>query len=325
VTALAFYSFDGETLLLAGEGSFLKLFNSKSSDCLSQIELFQEQAIHGVCVNQSADQDDEVQVIVWGGRSLVLLSRKDIIGILDQHFFSITSRSIIIPDWIFDVAASSHDKSSCLLVTAHNNLFKAEVSGRTVSYKHLPSPSESILYSAHVIWDTPNRILVAAGTAFGEIIVWDLNVSETGHCESARTLFTFTGHEGSIFGVNFSPLLNLSDNKITRLLASCSDDRTIRVWDLSKNDEEAKIDPKILNLRETGFGSTGTTTGAIVSDRCLATVMGHASRIWGVKFLGGTLPQPVDCNVDIVSFGEDSTTQQWGLNVGLFATVLDPY
>ncbi|EPE35529.1 WD40 repeat-like protein [Glarea lozoyensis ATCC 20868] len=315
VTALAFYSFDGETLLLAGEGSFLKVFHSKSSDCLSQIELFQEQAIHGVCVNQSAVRDDEAQVIVWGGRSLVLLSRKDIIDILDQSFISNASRSIIIPDWIFDVAASSHEKSSCLLVTAHNDLFKAEATGRTVSYKHLPSPSESILYSAHVIWDTPSRILVAAGTVFGEIIVWDLTVTKLGHCDSARTLFTFSGHEGSIFGVSFSPLLALSDNKSTRLLASCSDDRTIRVWDLSENEEKAKDDTKILNPRETGFGSTDTITGAVVSNRCLATVMGHASRIWGVKFLGGMFPPPADCHIDIVSFGEDSTTQQWRLDL----------
>jgi WD40 repeat protein len=322
VTALEFYTSSKHTLLLSGEGSFLKVFDTKNSACLSQYEVFREQAIHGISVNQSSDQDEEVQVVIWGGRNLVLLSRKDMMGILDQHFPNIVSKSITVPDWILDVATSSLEKSSCVLITAHNTLLRAETgqAGRPPYWKQLPSPSESILYSAHVVWDTSSRILVAAGTVFGEIIVWESLASDKGIWGNARTLFTFTGHEGSIFGVNFSPYITFSGGKVTRLLASCSDDRTIRVWDLLESSVEVKVADKGNVLRETGFGKNEASIGDTVSgDRCLAMVMGHASRIWGVKFLVDETQDSQNSNVDIISFGEDSTAQQWKLIVGLLA------
>ena len=44
-------------------------------------------------------------------------------------------------------------------------------------------------------------------------------------------------------------------------------------------------------------------------------VMGHASRIWRVRFLGDQCT-PLDLSaISILSFGEDSTAQQWALQI----------
>jgi WD40 repeat protein len=320
VTALEFYYSGNNNLLLCGEGSCVKIFDTTNFEYLAQFVVLEGQTIHGVCVNQSADQDEEIQVVIWGGSNLVLLSQRDIFEILDQKHSSVASRSITVSDWILSVATSSHERSSCLLITAHNTLLKVEATqlGSSPSWKHLPSPSESILYSAQVIWDTQDRVLVAAGTAFGEILVWELMVSDQGKYGTANTLFTFSGHEGSIFGVNFSPCITFSDGKINRLLASCSDDRTIRVWDLSQNAERAELSKETL-LRETGFGKNeASDVSDISSSRCLAIAMGHASRIWGVRFLVGHIESGRYRlrNLGIISFGEDSTAQQWAFSVG---------
>jgi WD40 repeat protein len=320
VTALEFYTSGANTLLLCGEGSAVKVFNVENSECLAQFDVFRGQTIHGIHVNQSADQDEEAQVVIWGGSSLMMLSRRDFIEILDQKRSSVVSRSTTVSDWILSVATSSHERSSCLLITAHNTLLKAEVthSSNHPCWKYLSSPLESILYSAHVIWDTQDRILVAAGTAFGEILVWELIVSDHGKYGNASILFTFAGHEGSIFGVNFSPFITFSDGRINRLLASCSDDRTIRVWDMLQHAANAKLTDRENLLRETGFGKNEASgAGDTSSAHCLATAMGHASRIWGVRFLVGQNQNDRLSNVGIISFGEDSTAQQWDFTVSL--------
>ncbi|KAL9017285.1 MAG: hypothetical protein Q9185_005376 [Variospora sp. 1 TL-2023] len=48
-------------------------------------------------------------------------------------------------------------------------------------------------------------------------------------------------------------------------------------------------------------------TDKISAERCMATVMGHASRIWDVRFLVSNE------RLDLLSFGEDGTAQAWQL------------
>ncbi|KAL8649919.1 MAG: hypothetical protein Q9210_004125 [Variospora velana] len=53
--------------------------------------------------------------------------------------------------------------------------------------------------------------------------------------------------------------------------------------------------------------SMSDETDKISVDRCIATVMGHASRIWDVRFLVSNE------RLDLFSFGEDGTAQVWQL------------
>jgi WD40 repeat protein len=126
-----------------------------------------------------------------------------------------------------------------------------------ISCLELTSSTRSILYSAHLFWESQNCVLVAAGTAFGEIIYWswshDADMGATSHVHRV-----FLGHEGSVFGVRISKELP-SDccQNLKRIIASCSDDRTIRIWDVSDVDTQ---------------GGLAVTTGQISgSDRTLNT------------------------------------------------------
>ncbi|PQE32662.1 WD domain-containing protein [Rutstroemia sp. NJR-2017a WRK4] len=200
-------------------------------------------------------------------------------------------------DWILSVAFSPWKQESCVMITAHNAMLQASLSKErilgTTQIEQLQPPSRSMLYSASLVIENVDAVIVAAGTIFGEVIVWKCAASQEGTGFLSEVLFVFTGHEGSIFGVDISPLITDSDGKPMRLLASCSDDRTIRVWDI-----------------------TGAQQRDAATEECVAVTMGHASRIWGVKFdCQGTSQPQVNSSITILSFGEDSTTQQWGLQL----------
>lgn len=324
ITALEFYhSRTGTSLILAGEGSFLKIFAAQEARLLYQCEIFHGQIIHGIAVRHVVDHAVGLQAVIWGGSSLNLLSEQEFDRILDQNVSSVANAAISASDWILDVAVSPFDALSCVLVTAHNTVIRARLGHSTHApiLETLHSPSRSILYSAHLTWESPSRVMVAAGTVFGEIIVWQCSPSDEASSEASRLLFTFTGHEGSIFGVNISPPI-IGSHACNRLLASCSDDRTIRIWNLSADSKDWSPAATAVRARETGFGGNGTRMDSTESKNSyLAMAMGHASRIWRVKFLGDQ-STPLDLSaISILSFGEDSTVQQWSLRIDSSAQI----
>lgn len=169
-----------------------------------------------------------------------------------------------------------------------------------------------------MLWDSPDRILVAAGTAFGEIIYWSwTRYADRGSDSLIHRVFL--GHEGSIFGVQISqPLKFGSDTGCKRLLSSCSDDRTIRIWDVS--DVDATVDGSSAldediegqRTRHTGF-SNASFDSDISSSDCLAIGWGHISRVWAVRFLDIS---PSATGIYLLSSGEDATSRIWRLNIG---------
>ncbi|CAK7215491.1 WD repeat-containing protein 6 [Sporothrix curviconia] len=167
------------------------------------------------------------------------------------------------------------------------------------------SPSRPVLYSAQLAWagsnkssnsndsndsnnsndsnDSNDSLLVVAGTVFGEIVVWTCQLPVASSTEPAiQVLDVFAGHEGSIFDVVVSPEFDVGDlvpdgaqagqrpHRRVRLLASCSDDRTIWVWPLyldgdnsnknnsnSKDNKDSAQTAQAANeARETGFQNT---------------------------------------------------------------------
>lgn len=232
------------------------------------------------------------------------------------------------PDWIYDgILFPPESSSSGVLVTAHNEIVPIleESDGKVCYLGPLTSPSRPILYSANLCLLDPDTVLIAGGTVFGEIIVWKCNV-EAARPPRYEVLFVFTGHEGSVFGVSISPELELAPDVKVRLLASCSDDRTIRIWDITDRTRSAlhhqgdTYSKTLTEARETGFGdnSEAKAENSDDSSRCIAVEMGHASRIWHAKFTGQTnhhLPQASP--VEIYSFGEDASRQRWELSLDL--------
>jgi len=318
VTALAFYvNSAGTLIILAGEGCYLKAFEAVTSKLICQCRIFTDQTVHGIVVQEKRSLDNDLRVVIWGGSSLILLTNSLLEQILTQDVKSIEDFEVRTSDWILDVVLSTAGENSCVLITAHNTLLRArlETNSRKISLNELGSPSRSILYSAHLAWTDTNCVLIAAGTVFGEIVMWEW--SEVNSLPICRVVAVFIGHEGSIFGVNISPPISIGPFATTRLLVSCSDDRTIRVWDIYGRTKTPKITDgsEVAAFHESTSGEGAGSNDKEGSSRCIAAVMGHASRIWRVKFRVNAVDNTSSSAVDVISFGEDATAQHWSLRL----------
>jgi WD40 repeat protein len=352
VTALASCG----VLLVAAEGPFLRFYHAKTSQYIASKRVFKAQAVHGISV-YSESYDDVIKLVIWGGRLIraleISFAPDDHHKMRPDVYLSEVAK---LPDWILDLDpqfSSLEDEAQgqqgmCVAVTAHNALLQITILRRqrdgdaqrcvdqqassmhdcysglitpystfTLSIVELTSSSRSILYSAHVFWESENCVLVAAGTAFGEIMYWSWN-RHPDIGATSRVHRVFLGHEGSIFGVRISKELP-SDccQSLKRVIASCSDDRTIRIWDVS--DVAIRASPAVPSdqttdserTRHTGFSSAAFDPNMVSSSQCLAIGWGHASRVWKVQFLDST---PCEGALFLVSAGEDASTRTWKLS-----------
>lgn len=100
------------------------------------------------------------------------------------------------------------------------------------------------------------------------------------------------------------------------MVASCSDDRTIRIWDVSDIDtnittsEAQSNDLEVLRTRHTGFTNEAFDSHEFNSSDCLAIGWGHLSRVWAVRFLEAS---PCNGSLLLQSAGEDATARTWEL------------
>ncbi|KAI3334001.1 WD40-repeat-containing domain protein [Ustulina deusta] len=371
ITALAFFTSGEGQYLLAAEDTDIKIYDVATSRLCGTLHIFGAQPIHGISVPPAAEDDISSssalgappQILVWGGHAVKLLP-----GRVVEELISASSRGgdgslgdtreksglvdaaveAIAPDWIFDGRVSPFDSNHIVLLTAHNEVIQGHVGAdqNTLVLGRVQSPSRPILYSGNFFWVERDCVLVAAGTVFGEIVVWKCHLSpivdinggdhgaraddalegsETVGCE---VLFMFSGHEGSIFGVHISPEILTSTGETIRLLASCSDDRTVRIWDITERSdgpasEDNRYETQISDVRQTGFGDsiTGSIGLANSPSRCIAMAMGHVSRIWQVE-INSLAPLSGGDVIEVYSFGEDATMQRWHLELsaGLQAT-----
>ena len=317
---------------LAGEGCNLRVFEGSSCTLLISVPVFGSQVIHGINC-QSNTEAHASRCLVWGGRSIRIISlssAKDNHGYSDLKCCFLTVE-LLVDDWLLDAALlSGIGNGACnnnlcpdaVLLTAHNVLYSLhlhvdfEPTFLSIgSIAFLASGPCSILYSAHLAVLDTGQILVACGTVFGEVLVWrcDLHayLKDRGAVVEAHLLQAFHGHEGSVFGVRISevPVDTLSGDFMW-LVASCSDDRTVRVWKLA-NVLDSENDRTSLETfavhTETGL-EYSVPENSVRPTAYLATAMGHTSRIWCLHFIH--CPQRIP---KLISFGEDSTSQLWNL------------
>lgn len=306
---------------MQGKGPFCCLIDENTGKLVAELKAFKRNNIHGFAIlNQTAQNAEHVQLVAWGGQSVRVI---DLVH-AKQTTLSAASAEFLAPDWVLAGCATNEDDNQCAyLVTAHNALialhvFQADPSSKYRNALHLHqlgTSVKSMLYSAHTVQLSPSHVLVAAGTVFGEIIVWSCFVSSPESlCSDAVSSIHhfFTGHEGSIFGVEISPTIPNLGNKPGRLLASCSDDRTVRIWDISDCDGASPTDPSAYStdgfeLRSTGFGAVRE----LGSEPCITKAFGHIARIWGIHFMSTVT---VDHGkLRLVSRGEDAQCLLWDL------------
>lgn len=302
-------------------GNRVVLAHAHTGKQFGEIQVFHEQSVHGITHQQKADDDCNASILlcVWGGSSLRFLNLK---LLLTESSASIqpSCEELKLEDWILDAAfQDSPDSQLLCVVTAHNDLVSIAVpkshendGKQPTSIKQEACGLRCILYAAHISWASLNHVLIAAGTAFGEIVVWSCDF-DSGFVKTHRI---FTGHEGSIYGIKLSPCLPQRDSFPERVLVSCSDDRTIRVWELP--DDILNLDPvqqisseDSLHPRTTGFIGDLHEQEAYNSEGCIARAWGHQSRIWGISFF--STASTSQGYLGLISSGEDATAQTWKL------------
>jgi WD40 repeat protein len=295
----------------------------------TQVQAFKRNNVHGfITLNQQPqDGSGSVQVLVWGGRSVRVI--KFFLQSGTEPTLSISSAEFNTPDWIMSgCAAATTGHYGGFLITANNALLSLEVidssspeTETAISIYQLATSVKSILYSADVIALSPSHVLMASGTVFGEIIVWSCFLgSEESHRANAvgSIHHFFTGHDGSIFNVRISPQIpSLNGVKSGRLLASCSDDRTVRIWDISDCEHKTAQDPSAYStdgydLRSTGFGPVEAGEHTVGSESCVVQAFGHVARIWAVYFRA--IKNNEQTHMGLVSRGEDCTCVVWDLS-----------
>jgi WD40 repeat protein len=318
VTSLEFYS---DELLLAGEGTHLVAYSTSQKFKLGATRIFRSQAIHRILINQTSRE-----ILICGGSHVAFAKVETGDGGL-VTFLVLAQKDV--GDWIFNAAfspPSEYDSATTVaLVTAHNALVKcvlerhrkAEKSAN-ISTKTVVPGSNCILYCAHISWLSASLCLVASGTAFGDIILWSSPFErEKQEAVNVKTHYIFQAHEGSVFDVQISkPLPQDTLRAPHRVLATCSDDRTIRLWDISDLDRES---PGMTDIqRETGLGSTDQSN--TYAPPLLSKATGHISRIWMVRFVleeakhESSGSEMRTSPLAIASFGEDGSCITW--NVG---------
>lgn len=235
-----------DEFVFTGDGPLLSLHNYIKGEKVLSRQVLPRNKIHGVQVKGS-------RIAVWGGQHFSVFSMEEFNDLeFDLPIYG-------VGDWITYVLLSSSGLVEIL--SAHNLVHTAKIVGSKLELLSTKNCGwKSILYSGSLHEDTETGLIsVLAGTVMNGIILWDLETCKVNH--------NLTEHEGSIFNVTPS-----ADGKY---LASCSDDRSIKVWDMK--------------------------TGEL-----LANGWGHGSRIWGISIYNSS-----ENGFNIFSASEDLTARVW--------------
>ncbi|KAF3918306.1 hypothetical protein ABW21_db0205047 [Orbilia brochopaga] len=290
VTSLAFLGDD----LLAGHGSHLKLFTSNSSRSKLKLrwrkQIFKRERVQGIQFSPARAAADGLgatkpHVLLWGGKRFQILPQS---VLMNQDLSVGYEDEISAPDWILHATflESGNETVEIAIITAHNTILRYRHDLDTTlaqRFRFYPSPERCLLYSACITLDATadatDTLIALAGTVFGEVLLWRLDTSKS-TIEKTSLSMRYLSHEGSVFGVSVSPDLTYA--------ASCSDDRTIRLWEINEETADDRA-PECREVKEP-----------------LAVGWGHQARIWGVRFL-----QSSDSNIRLISYSEDLTAKIW--------------
>ena len=233
-------------VLLIAQGSHLILSRDSSISTLSLLS--PGTIIHGI--KPCSDLGDNLN-IVFGQKEFQIVR-------ISSELEPIYYKPIELQDWII----ACHSFSDFIFIlTIHNQCSKIRISDGIILHSISPL-IKCILYSATFHGHNIDTFKIASGTGTNKIIVWRPFQTES-------ELISLNGHDGVIFSVEF--------NTIGTKLVSVSDDRTVRVWELS--------------------GATLLT----------ATLYGHTSRVWSAIFV------PCTNDTFVLSIGEDSTLRLWSV------------
>ncbi|KAJ2026717.1 WD repeat-containing protein 6 [Coemansia sp. S85] len=258
VTAVAFLS---ESVILSANGGLLRIHSTQSEKCVDEATVFEHARIYGILPLRRGEEGPTSRVLVFGSKSWTIVSIQ-----LDSERARVlpVGRIFTVVDWIkaahWVCADSAGARWLVALAMAHNQVQVCDAETGRVVLK-AECEERSILYAAALAGDTLDDLCVAAGTVFNQVLVWRV----------AKGLVErrLVGHEGVIFGVNFS-----SDQST---LASVSDDRTVRLWSLRPEDcLDGRVEPQ-----DTLYGHHARVWQCLVLERCIVSASEDGTcRVW---------------------------------------------
>ncbi|KAH3903435.1 tRNA (34-2'-O)-methyltransferase regulator RTT10 SCDLUD_001074 [Saccharomycodes ludwigii] len=263
------------------QGPYLLIYTFPENKLIHRCQIFSRNKIHGISINS------QNEILFYGGCNYLVTTRNEILK--QQSAFNknslVNKEKRSGSEWIISGEISNNSK--LYLLTCYNKVIMYDLvpatDGDCIDTLYIGTKAlfqeRSILYSGSLKIiptttdieniDNKEKVLVNAGTVMGGILIWD--------CYLEKLIHNLKGHEGSIFDVVTSAN--------TKLVASCSDDRTIRLWD---NDFR--------------------------SGKELSVAFGHSARIWKLKFINN--------DTQLISTSEDCTVKVWDIRQDTHELVL---
>jgi WD40 repeat protein len=245
ITSLAFIRDD--SILVVATGSYVCLYNTHSGALFSSFHAFEKETISLIVSN------DNTLLVAANTQLKVLEISNDISSeafTRIDRFEAKSLRSRILDCKLMD--STTKCSTSVAIAFAHN--FVEIVDYTTSNSLHrVVCEDRCFLYSAKLFGTSFKSLIMAAGTVWNGVHIWKISDSYQGSdlessIQFGRVFKRFSGHEGSVFDLDF--------NEDGSMIASCSDDRSIRVWSLC----DSSVEPIVF--------------------------FGHESRVWKVAFNG---------------------------------------
>lgn len=267
---------DGADMLCVCRGSFVDFYAVGSKSRASAWQVPTIPTIHGATWSPGPA---DTCGILFGHKSVVFVptfpqALEDVVGASARGIVAGAEPWPRMPDLVWAArylrAESEEDSGSYGLLAlglAHNSIV---VKDWRCGEERLRVQCDvvSIVYSLALHGTCTETLRVAAGLPFSEVVVWK---------GKAGVGAVLRGHEGAVGRVRWSP-----DG---RLLASCSDDRSVRLW-------------------RAGDVLDGARDASGVN---VFTSFGHGGRVWDAAWVG---------NARIATCGEDRTVRLWDASDG---------
>lgn len=257
---------------MPGEGPILSIFCLQASPTQrASLSVLCNYRIHGIRPKLQNNDDpatvpELVEVVVFGGKAMRLINVRHCSLSLE-----VAGPLLELQDWVLDVSWLRGEAKSLLgICLAHNSVLLLEPqSGNIVSLRSCVEVC--LLYSALLIGPNWETSVLVGGTVFNQLVLWRPGGTKGDHQSQVER--RLLGHSGVIFSLCYL--------QSSRWLASASDDRSVRVWDV---------------------GVLGTDGGCgVESPTCLRVLYGHQARVFCVRLSPGC----------VFSAGEDGACLLW--------------
>ncbi|WP_431659214.1 WD40 repeat domain-containing protein [Pantanalinema rosaneae] len=179
-------------------------------------------------------------------------------------------------------------------------------------------------YSINAIAFSPNGRYIATSSQDATIRIWDLQAparSSEGDASSSLVVDTcmqLLGHQGRVWSVAFHPVGSSEPPGMDTILASGSEDRTIKLWDIKTGSCLQTLTGHQEWVKSVAFSPDGQMLASGSFDHtlklwdlqtggCLNTLRGHSSTVTMVAF---------SSSGQLVSSSYDQTLKLWNITTG---------